>query len=103
MTKQIAAVAAAALTLVSASAGLTQMSEKPMMHKPMKHTMGKPMKHTMGKPMMAAKAVYVCKTCKAYYSPMAAKKMGYKDPMGHKLTKMSKAPAGFMDGSKMKM
>jgi hypothetical protein len=52
---------------------------------------------------MAAHTVYVCKDCKAYYSAMQAKKMGYKDGMGHTLTKMSKAPAGFTDGSKMKM
>ncbi len=53
--------------------------------------------------MMAAKTVYVCKDCKAYYSPTTAKKMGYKDSMGHTLVKVSKAPAGYMDGTKMKM
>ncbi len=94
MTKQIVAAVTAALALVSASAGFAQMSVKPMMHKPMPK---------MGHSMSAAKGVYVCKMCKAYYSPMNAQKMGYKDQMGHKLTKMSKAPAGFMDGSKMKM
>jgi len=88
MTKQIVAALAAGITLFSASAGMAQ--QKPMMHKP------------MGK-MTAAKTVYVCKDCKAYYSAAQAKKLGYKDGMGHKLTKMSKAPAGFMDGSKMKM
>jgi hypothetical protein len=88
MTKQIVAALAAGLTLVSASAGMAQ--QKPAMHKP-------------AAKMTAAKTVYVCKDCKAYYSPMQAKKMGYKDGMGHKLTKMSKAPAGFSDGSKMKM
>lgn len=96
-TKTIAA-AVSALTLVCASASFAQMATKPMMHKPMPK-MSKPMTH---KPMMA-KGVYVCTNCKAYYTPMQAKKMGYKDSMGHKLTKMSKAPAGFMDGSKMKM
>ncbi len=108
MNKQIAAVTAA-LTVLSASAGIAQMS-KPMMHKPMPK-MSKPMMHKpmpkMSKPMMhkpmMAKGVYVCKMCKAYYTPMQAKKMGYKDSMGHKLTKMSKTPAGYMDGSKMKM
>jgi len=55
------------------------------------------------KKMMAAKTVYVCKDCKAFYSPTMAKKMGYKDSMGHTLVKVSKAPAGYMDGSKMKM
>ena len=29
--------------------------------------------------------------------------MGYKDGMGHTLVKAGKAPAGYMDGSKMKM
>jgi hypothetical protein len=52
---------------------------------------------------MAAHAVYVCKDCKAFYSPAMAKKMGYKDGMGHKLVKQAKAPAGYADGSKMKM
>lgn len=98
MTKQIVAAAAAALTLASAAAFAAPAT--PPMHSPMMH---KPMMHTMHKPMMASKGVYVCKTCKAYYSPTQAKTMGYKDSMGHKLTKMGKAPAGFMDGSKMKM
>ncbi len=92
MTKQIVAALAAGITLFSASAGMAQ--QKPAMHKPM----GKPMGKTA-----SAKSVYVCKDCKAYYSAMQAKKMGYKDSMGHTLTKMGKAPAGFMDGSKMKM
>ncbi len=97
MTKQIVAALAAGLTLVSASASMAQ--QKPAMHKPIH----KPMMHKpMGK-MTAAKTVFVCKTCKAYYSPTQAKKMGYKDSMGHTLTKMSKVPAGFADGSKMKM
>ena len=52
---------------------------------------------------MAPKSVYVCKACKEYFPADAAKKMKYKDGMGHKLVKMDKAPAGFMDGSKMKM
>ena len=52
---------------------------------------------------MDMKSVYVCKQCKAYYSTLSAKKMGYKDGMGHKLVKMSKAPAGYMDGGKMSM
>jgi hypothetical protein len=52
---------------------------------------------------MAAKTVYVCNDCKAYYSASAAKKMHYKDDMGHTLVKASKAPTGYMDGSKMKM
>jgi len=92
MTKQIVAAVAAGITLFSASAGMAQ--QKPMSHPMMHKSMGK---------MTAAKTVYVCKDCKAYYSAMQAKKLGYKDSMGHKLTKMSKAPAGFTDGSKMKM
>lgn len=51
----------------------------------------------------AAKTVYVCKDCHVYYSPAAAKKSGYKDSMGHPLTKVSKTPAGYLDGSQMKM
>ena len=52
---------------------------------------------------MAAKTVYICKDCKAYYSPSAAQKMHYKDDMGHTLVKASKAPAGYLNGSDMKM
>lgn len=51
----------------------------------------------------AAKTVYVCTDCKAYYTPAMAKKMGFKDGMGHMLVKKSRVPVGFMDGSKMKM
>ena len=97
MNKKMIAVAAA-LTVLSASAGLAQTA-KPTMHKPMKHAMAKPMGHSM----MAAKTVYVCKDCKEYWPAAEAKKMGYKDSMGHKLTKMSKAPAGFLDGTKSSM
>ena len=79
MTKQIVAALAVGITLFSASAGMAK--QKPAMHKP------------AGK-MTAAKTVYVCKDCK---------KMGYKDGMGHKLTKVLMAPSGFMDGSKAKM
>lgn len=50
---------------------------------------------------MVGKTVYACTECKMYYPAAQAKKMGYKDPMGHTLTKMSKIPAGFADGSKM--
>lgn len=46
----------------------------------------------------AAAPVYACKECKLYYSASAAKKMGYKDPMGHMLTRMAKAPAGYRSG-----
>lgn len=88
MTKQIVAALAAGITLFSASGGMAQ--QKPTMHK-------------SAAKMTAAKTVYVCKACKEYFSPMQAKKMGYKDGMGHKLAKMTKAPAGFTDGSKATM
>ena len=87
MTKQIVAAVAAGITLFSASAGMAQ--QKPAMHKPAAK--------------VAAKTVYVCTECKEYFSPMSAKKMNYKDSMGHKLTKMTKTPAGFADGSKSTM
>lgn len=51
--------------------------------------------------MTASPTVYACKMCKAYYTPTAAKKMGYKDGMGHPLTKMNEAPVGYTDDSKM--
>lgn len=59
-------------------------------------------KMTHGKKSVAH-TVYVCKHCKTFYSPAMAKKMGYKDGMGHKLVKQAKAPSGYMDGNKMKM
>lgn len=43
---------------------------------------------------MMGRAVYVCKQCKAAYTPAQARKMGYRDPMGHKMTKMAKLPPG---------
>jgi hypothetical protein len=52
---------------------------------------------------MAAKTVYVCNTCHAYYTPAMAKKLKYKDDMGHTLVKSAKAPAGYINASKMKM
>jgi hypothetical protein len=48
------------------------------------------------------RTVFVCTECKEYFSPSAAKKMGYKDSMGHKLVKKHGIPAGFTNGSKMK-
>lgn len=42
--------------------------------------------------------VYACTTCKMYYTPKQAKMMKYMDPMGHKLKKMSKVPAGYKMG-----
>ena len=46
-----------------------------------------------------AKTVYVCKGCKMHYSTAVAKKMSYKDPMGHKLTRSTKVPAGYKMGT----
>ena len=62
------------------------------------HAAPKMMSH--GK-ITAGKMVHACTECKMYYTPAQAKAMKYTDPMGHKLTKMSKAPAGFTNGSKM--
>lgn len=90
MFKQI--IPALALALI-AGANSTQAAP---MHKPMAK---KPMAHNK----MAVNTVYVCKDCRETFTPMQAKKMGYKDPMGHTLTKMSKAPAGFTPGGTGKM
>lgn len=85
------------LALVLAAIGLASLSAVPV-------ALAAPSaKMAHSKKMMAAKTVYVCKDCKAFYSPMTAKRMGYKDGMGHTLVKVSKAPTGYMDGSKMKM
>jgi cytochrome c553 len=58
---------------------------------------------TMHGKKMAAKTVYVCNTCHAYYTPAMAKKLKYKDDMGHTLVKSAKVPAGYLDASKIKM
>ena len=50
---------------------------------------------------LSKKTVYVCTECKEYFSPRAARKMGYKDSMGHKLVKKHGIPAGFTNGAKM--
>jgi hypothetical protein len=48
-------------------------------------------------------SVYLCKDCKMYFTPAQAKKMGFKDPMGHKMAKVraSKIPAGYKEAGKM--
>lgn len=96
MTKQVVALATAALTILSASASLA--ADPAMGGK-----MGGSMMHgkMMGKDKMMH-GVYACKMCKMYYTPMQAKTMGYKDSMGHKLTMMAKAPAGYKMGGSMK-
>lgn len=91
MFKQI--MPALALVALTATASFAQTAP---MHKPM-------MKPMAGKKAMAAKSVYVCKDCKETFTPMQAKKMGYKDPMGHTLTKMNQAPAGYKPGGMGKM
>jgi hypothetical protein len=48
-----------------------------------------------------AMPVYACPKCKMAYSAADAKKMGMKDPMGHKMMKMDKMPAGYKMGGKM--
>jgi len=48
------------------------------------------------------KTYYVCAKCKVYYTEAEAKKAGYKDAMGHKLTKSATIPKGYKDGSAMK-
>src|SRR4051812_16913734 len=57
----------------------------------MDHKMGGKMGGKMDKKMAG---VYVCPICKMGYTPMQAKKMGMKDPMGHKLVKMAMLPEG---------
>jgi hypothetical protein len=93
MTKQIVAAVAAGLAVLSGTA-LAQTA-KPMAHK----TAHK----AMAKKTAAAKGVYVCRECREYFSAAQAKKMNYKDSMGHALTKTAKAPAGFTDGAKSSM
>ena len=44
---------------------------------------------------MATGAVYVCKTCRLYETPATAKKMGYKDELGHHVSRVSNAPTGY--------
>jgi hypothetical protein len=80
------------------STTMTGIAAPMMMHGKMMH--GKTMH---GKMMSSAKTVYVCKKCSMYYTPAQAKAMKYVDPMGHKLMKMSKVPAGYTMGSKIMM
>ena len=82
------AAAAAFVALLAATPLTAQAAPKMMSHGKMSHK-------------MMAKTVYACTECKMYYTPTQAKSMKYTDPMGHKLTKMAKAPAGFMPGGKM--
>ena len=63
-------------------------------------TQATPMKGKMHAKSAATSKVYICTKCKEYYSAASAKKMGYKDDMGHKLVATSKAPSGFANGDK---
>ncbi len=47
------------------------------------------------------KTVYVCTECKTYFPTAVARKLHYKDSMGHKLVKKHGIPAGFTNGAKM--
>ena len=85
------------LALAAAVAALCVTTVLPGLAAP-KTTHGSTMAHSK---MAASKTVYVCTECKEYWTPAQAKKMGYKDAMGHKLTKMPKTPAGFAAGGKM--
>ena len=85
------AVAVTALALLSASAVVAQEKTGGGTTKKPPAKSGQ----TMDKKSTMSGVVYVCKGCKAYYSAADAKKMGMKDPMGHKLVSMKKAPAGY--------
>jgi len=94
----LAAFAAAAVALVAACATSPAAFAQDKMGG---NKMGtKSHKMRGGKMAMAGKTVYACKECKMYYSAADARKMGMKDPMGHKLTRMSRASATKM-GMKM--
>jgi hypothetical protein len=83
----------AALTLVTASASLAFAQDRMSGGKMQGAKM-------QGGKMMAGKMVYACKDCKMYFSAADARKMKMKDPMGHKMTRMSMASARRM-GMKM--
>jgi len=59
----------------------------------------KPTVKTKAKPI--AQTYFICKLCGVYYTASEAKKIHYKDPMGHTLTRTNKIPKGFQDGSKI--
>ena len=81
-----------------------KMASMKMGGKMMGHKMGMDGgKMKMGSRMKMSGPVYVCPECKTFMSEADAMKMGGKDAMGHMMKKMGKAPAGFMDASKMKM
>jgi len=109
-----ALVATATLALVSASANVALAQDKMGSGgKMMDKKTGTAMKggKMAGGKMAMGRMVYACKGCKMYYSAADAKKMGMKDPMGHRLMRMSRADArktgmtmakmGKMGGDKM--
>ncbi len=83
------------ITAVAALAAIVSLAAVPIQAAPAAKT-----SHSM---KTAGQTMYVCNDCKAYYSASSAKKMGYKDGMGHTLVKVSKVPAGYMDAGKSKM
>ncbi|MGC4043428.1 MAG: hypothetical protein QM758_06455 [Armatimonas sp.] len=97
--------ALSALLTLGALLPLSASAQKPDMdHKMGGKMMGGKMDHMGKKPMMGG-SVWLCKDSKCYFSEADAKKMGYKNKMGHKLVKVkaSQIPAGYKDGSKMMM
>lgn len=93
------------LTLLTVAAiGLGSLSVNPVFAQDKMGGATKPaVKTAAPKKDNRASNVFVCKDCKTYYPAASAKTMKYKDPMGHKLAHMDKAPVGYKDGSKMKM
>jgi hypothetical protein len=91
------AATAASLAIVAASAPPSLAQEKMGTGK-MTHS-GK-MSGSGGKMMSKKmdKSMYCCQACKMCFSSTDAHKMHMKDPMGHKLTKMAKMPAGYKMG-----
>ncbi|MDQ2800597.1 MAG: hypothetical protein M3Y13_13285 [Armatimonadota bacterium] len=63
-----------------------------------------PAHHAKAAASHKAAGVYVCKTCRCYYSPAQAKAMGYTEgggPGAHHLIYASKPPAGYASGESM--
>ncbi|HEY3412349.1 MAG TPA: hypothetical protein VGM51_04720 [Armatimonadota bacterium] len=87
-----------------------EAAKKPVLRKNMRPGMNPgmmPGKKAPGRQMMG-RAVYVCRKCEQAWTPAQARKMGYKDPMGHRLFRVAKLPPGMkmgrmMSGDKMPM
>lgn len=97
MNARIAFVSAALLAIVptafAAPQGAAQTTPTPGATMPQTGKMGKMMNATRMNKM--AGPVYVCTPCKMYTNAAGARKMKMMDPMGHKLVKMAKVPAGY--------